>query len=177
MYAGDCGVPASPTNGTVAYTTTTEGSLATFQCSAGLVPGEVMTAVCEESGGVARWSPNPGDLSCTKPESFPGQGIMIEPHIFVQSVILFAVDNTGCANTGLSTAEAIGIAIALSSIVSFSAGLLVALVIAYCYIQRQKGQYSPSDPRKPALMYEDVSIAVSKDIELKENVAYGPINH
>ena len=66
-YAGDCGVPASPTKGTVAYTTTTEGSLATFQCSAGLVPGEVMTAVCEESGGVARWSPNPGDLSCSKP--------------------------------------------------------------------------------------------------------------
>ena len=61
---GDCGVPASPTNGTVAYTTTTEGSLATFQCSAGFVPGEVMTAVCENSGGVVRWSPNPGDLSC-----------------------------------------------------------------------------------------------------------------
>ena len=37
-----------------------------------------MTAVCEESGGIARWSPDPGDLSCTKPESFPGQGIMIE---------------------------------------------------------------------------------------------------
>ena len=78
MCAGDCGVPESLTNGTVAYTATTEGSLAIFQCSAGLVPGEVMTAVCEESGGVARWSPNPGDLNCTKPESFPGQGIMIE---------------------------------------------------------------------------------------------------
>ena len=62
---GDCGVPASPTNGTVAYTITTEGSLATFQCSAGLIPGEVMTAVCENSGGGARWSPDPGDLSCS----------------------------------------------------------------------------------------------------------------
>ena len=165
-------MPASPTNGTVAYTTTTEGSLATFQCSAGL-------AVCEESGGVARWSPDPGDLSCTKPESLPDQGIhtMMELHIFVQSVILFAVDNTGQANTGLSTAEAVGITFVLTFIVSFSAGLLVALVIAYCYNQRQKGQYSPSDPRQPAPMYEDVSIAVSKDIELKENVAYGPINH
>ena len=96
---------------------------------------------------------------------------------FVQSVILFAVYNTGQANTGLSTAEAVGIAIALSSIVSFSAGLLVASVIAYCYNQRQKGQYSPRDTQQPAPMYEDVSIAVSKDIELKENVAYGPINH
>ena len=96
---------------------------------------------------------------------------------FVQSVILFAVYNTGQANTGLSTAEAVGIAIALSSIVSFSAGLLVASVISYCYIRRLMGRYSPRDPQQPAPMYEDVSIAMSKDIELKENVAYGPINH
>ena len=102
---------------------------------------------------------------------------MMELHIFVQSVIFFAVDNTGQANTGLSTAEAVGITFVLTFIVSFSAGLLVALVIAYCYNQRQKGQYSPRDTRQPAPMYEDVSIAVSKDIELKENVAYGPINH
>ena len=27
-----------------------------------------MTAVCENSGGGARWSPDPGDLSCGKPE-------------------------------------------------------------------------------------------------------------
>ena len=64
---GDCGVPASPTDGTVAYTTTTEGSLATFQCSAGLVPVVLMIAVCENSGGGAHWSPDPGDLSCSKP--------------------------------------------------------------------------------------------------------------
>ena len=95
----------------------------------------------------------------------------------MQSVIFFAVDNTGCANTGLSTAEAVGITFVLSSIVSFSAGLLVALVIAYCYNRRQKGQYSPRDTQQPASMYEDVSMAVSKDIELKENVAYGPVNH
>ena len=63
--AGDCGVPASPTDGTVAYTTTTVGSQATFQCSAGLV--------CEESGGGARWSPDPGDLSCVM--STVGQGM------------------------------------------------------------------------------------------------------
>ena len=96
---------------------------------------------------------------------------------FVQSVIFFAVDNTGCANTGLSTAAAVGIAIALSSIVSFSAGLLVALVIAYCYIRRLKRHYSPKDTQQPAPMYEDVSMVTGKDIELKENVAYGPINH
>ena len=57
---------------------------------------------------------------------------------------------------------------------SFIAGLLVALVIAYCYIQRQQktNQYSPSEPKQPAPMYEDVSMDARRDIELKENVAY-----
>ena len=77
------------------------------------------------------------------------------------------------AGTGLSTAEAVGITFVLSSIVSFTAGLLVALVIAYCYIRQQKtNQYSPSEPKQPAPMYEDVSMDVRRDIELKENVAY-----
>ena len=71
----------SPTDGTVAYTTTTEGSLATFQCSAGLVPGEVMTAVCENSGGVAHWSPDPGDLSCVM--STMGQGMQKQDFSFI----------------------------------------------------------------------------------------------
>ena len=59
---------------------------------------------------------------------------------------------------------------------SFIAGLLVALVIAYCHIQRQQktiaNQYSPSEPKQPAPMYEDVSMDARRDIELKENVAY-----
>ena len=77
LYTGDCGVPASPTNGTIAYTTTTEGSRATFQCRAGLVPEEVMTAVCEDSGGVDHWSPNPGDLRCSQPgPAVIGQGML-----------------------------------------------------------------------------------------------------
>ena len=72
------------------------------------------------------------------------------------------------AGTGLSTAEVVGVTFALSSIVSFTAGLLVALVIAYCYIRR----HSPSEPKQPAPMYEDISMDVRRDIELKENVAY-----
>ena len=79
-----CGEPASPcTNGTVAYTTTIEGSLTTFQCSAGLVPGEVMTALCEESGGGACWSLNPGDLSCVM--STMCQGMQNKPFFYLHT--------------------------------------------------------------------------------------------
>ena len=76
-------------------------------------------------------------------------------------------------STGLSTVQTVGISVIISSIVSFTAGLLVALVIAYCYIRQQKtNQYSPNEPKQPAPMYEDVSMDVRRDIELKENVAY-----
>ena len=168
-------MPASPTNGTVAYTTTTEGSQATFQCSAGLDPGVVMTAVCENSGGGARWSPDPGDLTCVTPESFPDQGIMIEPHTIIIIIILHqCCDNTGHTNRGLSIAEAVGITLVLSSIVSFSAGLLVALVIAYCYIRQLKSQYSPRDPQQPTPTQASVSLQQG-NIELKDNISYGPV--
>ena len=167
-------MPASPTDGTVAYTATTVGSQATFQCSTGPVPGEVMTAVCEESGGVAHWSPDPGDLTCITPESFPDQGIMIEPHTIIIIILHQCCDNTGSVNTGLSTTEAVGIAITLSSIVSFSAGLLVALVIAYCYIRQLKSQYSHRDPQQPTPTQASVSLQQG-NIELKDNISYGPV--
>ena len=71
-------------------------------------------------------------------------------------------------DSGLSTAEVVGIT--LSSVVSFSAGLLVALVIAYRYTRRLKGQYSPKDTQQPAPMYENITIATSRDIELQEHM-------
>ena len=73
-------------------------------------------------------------------------------------------------STGLSTPQTVDISV---SIVSFTARLLVALVIAYCYIRQQKtNQCSFSEPKQPAPMYEDVSMEARRDIELKENVAY-----
>ena len=36
-----------------------------------------MTAVCEDSGGVDRWSPDPDDLSCSQPgPAVIGQGML-----------------------------------------------------------------------------------------------------
>ena len=57
---------------------------------------------------------------------------------------------------------------------SFSAGLLVALVIAYCYIRQQKSQYSPRDPKQPAPTQASSSLQQG-NIELKDNISYGPV--
>ena len=55
-------------------------------------------------------------------------------------------------------------------------GLIVAFVIAYCYIQRKilKGQYSPSDTQQPTLIQASAHVRQG-DIELKENISYGPV--
>ena len=86
-------------------------------------------------------------------------------------------------SAGLSVGAAVGIAVVLTFLVAFSAGLSVAFAIAYCYIRRQKGQYSPGDsqppaPQQPAPMYEELVTHVQPgSMEMKANVAYGPISH
>ena len=50
------------------YTTTVEGSTATYQCGTGLVPEGVITAVCMENG---KWDPDPARTRCR----LPGQGM------------------------------------------------------------------------------------------------------
>ena len=59
-------------------------------------------------------------------------------------------------------------------LVGFSAGLLVALVIAYCCIRRQKGQYSPSDTQQPTLTQATTPLQQGS-IEMKDNISYGPV--
>ena len=56
----------------------------------------------------------------------------------------------------------------------FSAGLSVALVIAYCYIRQRKSQYSPRDSQQPTPTQASVSLQQG-DIELKDNISYGPV--
>ena len=50
------------------YTTTVEGSTATYQCDVGLVPVGVITAVCMENG---EWVPDTAGVECR----LPGQGM------------------------------------------------------------------------------------------------------
>ena len=108
--------------------------------------------------------------------SYVSFGFSLLDLILAYNIVLFIIIATAAvATTGLTTAEAVGIAVVLSSIVSFTAGLLVALAIAHCYhsIRQQKVHSdSPSNGQQVVPMYEDVSMIVGGDIELKENIAY-----
>ena len=62
-YPADCGMPVIA-NGFVNYTTTVEGSTATYQCDTGLIPVGVMTAMCMEN---REWAPDPAEAGCRLP--------------------------------------------------------------------------------------------------------------
>ena len=75
----------------------------------------------------------------------------------------------------------VSITAAVSCAVSFITGALVGAVVHYCTVKKCDCQkfYSLTTARKqqqqqPAPVYEDV-IGESQNIELKENVAYGPV--
>ena len=62
LSSGNCGVPRSPGNGTIAnYTGTLEGSTVFYQCNFGFGPQGVLTARCTANGN---WIPDPADVTC-----------------------------------------------------------------------------------------------------------------
>ena len=59
----NCYPPLPPINGSVSYTTTMEGSQATYKCDNGFIPYEQFKTTCCETG---QWFPDPMELVCIK---------------------------------------------------------------------------------------------------------------
>ena len=78
----------------------------------------------------------------------------------------------------VGTAVAISVSAAVvSSLVSFTAGALLAALLTYCCCVRRRGKSSgephpSSEGPQPAAVYDEV---VAGKLEVKENVAYGPV--
>ena len=80
-------------------------------------------------------------------------------------------------SNALSSGAVISIAVAATFVVAFTLGNITGALILYCIIctVRRKGSYSTNqEPQTPAPEYEQVSLEPRK-IELRENVAYGPM--
>ena len=77
----------------------------------------------------------------------------------------------------ISVGTAVAISVVISSLVSFSAGALLAALLTYCCVRRRaksSGQPHPSSSEgpQPAPVYDEV---VAGQLEVKENVAYCPV--
>ena len=79
----------------------------------------------------------------------------------------------------ISVGATVAISIILSSLVSFSVGAMLAALMTYCCCVRGRGKSSEqphlfsSEGSQPAPVYDEV---VAGKLELKENVAYGPVD-
>ena len=85
--------------------------------------------------------------------------------------------NTDVASTLCSTSNVITAVVSCG--VSFILGALVGAVAHYCTVRKKSKCHSIFHKQKkqqPVPVYEDVTTP-SRNIELKENVAYGPVQH
>ena len=59
----DCGIPISPTNGSIVnYTGTKVGNIVTFKCDEGFRPSAEVNGTC---GSDTVWNPTPNKHNCT----------------------------------------------------------------------------------------------------------------
>ena len=75
----------------------------------------------------------------------------------------------------LSTADAVGITAVVGGLCSFTAGLLLGVLLTQCYVHCYRKQKRGQTERPP--VYEDLQPEMKADIELKHNEAYGHISH
>ena len=90
-------------------------------------------------------------------------------------------------NICTSCPTSVAITAVVSCAVSFTIGALVGAVVLYCTVRKKsncqkcysltiahKQQQQQQQQQQPAPVYEDI-VGQSQNIELKENVAYGPV--
>ena len=99
-------------------------------------------------------------------------------HIFNVMQVFIPTTDPQPATACLSPGTVVGISITIF-LVSFSAGVMLAALITYWCVRRRgksSGQQHlpPSEEPQPAPVYDEVGAG---KLEMKENVAYGPVRH
>ena len=75
----------------------------------------------------------------------------------------------------LSTADAVAITAVVGGLCSFTAGLLLGVLLTRCHVHCHRKQKRGQTERPP--VYEDIQSEMKIDIELQHNEAYGHISH
>ena len=85
------------------------------------------------------------------------------------------VSNSTSASSSLSTADAVAITAVVAGLCSFTAGLLLGVLLTRCNVHCHRQQKSGQTERPP--VYEDIQPETKAGIELQTNEAYGQIPH
>ena len=152
------------------FNSTTVGSKIFYQCQSGFLPVGRRTLLCGEDG---RWNPEPQDLCTGKRLT----SYLLMLHCYAQSTL------TPTADKSLSTSAAVAITAVVFLLVAFIAGTVCGALVNVCISRwNKKGRSSKPAPntqeqQQRAVVYEEVDTLQSQkiELELKENVAYGPV--
>ena len=149
------------------FNSTTVGSKIFYQCQSGFLPVGRRTLLCGEDG---TWDPEPQDLCTGKRLT----SYLLMLHCYPQSTL------TPTADKSLSTSAAVAITAVVFLLVAFIAGTVCGALVNVCISRwnkkRRSSKPAPNtqEQQQASVVYEEVDTQ-SKKIELKENVAYGPV--
>ena len=89
---------------------------------------------------------------------------------------LYCCTTSQCeSSSSLSTADAVAITAVVGGLCSFTAGLLLGVLLTQCHVHCCRKQKRGQTERPP--VYEDIQPEMKADIELQHNEAYGHISH
>ena len=78
-------------------------------------------------------------------------------------------------SSSLSTSDAVAITAVVGGLCSFTAGLLLGVLLTRYHVHCHRKQKRGQTERPP--VYEDIQSEMKADIELQHNEAYGHISH
>ena len=157
------------------FSSTIVNSEILYQCQSGLLQERRRTLLC---GGDGRWNPDPQSL-CTGKDPITLRRCNAFTYPFYLSVHT-NLCLTPVPDKSLPTAATVAITAVLCSLVAFVAGTVCGVLLSVCISRwnkkRRSSKPAPNteEQQQTVAVYEEVDIQ-SKKIELKENVAYGPV--
>ncbi|CAI8057746.1 hypothetical protein GBAR_LOCUS31457 [Geodia barretti] len=159
-----CGPPSPPVNGSVGeWTSSRVGAQVTYSCDTHLVLVGETVATCSLPS--LTWLPSSDDVTCVQPSA---------PSV---SVTLPTMNEDGkkSSSAALSTAEAVATTGVVCVVCSFTAGLLLGVLLTHCHGHcHRKGKRGQTEIPP---VYEDIPLEKTPPIELNTNEAYGHISH
>ena len=84
-------------------------------------------------------------------------------------------NSTSASSSSLSTTDVAVISAVVAGLCSFTAGLLLGVLLTRCNVHCHKQQKRGQTERPP--VYEDIQPETKAGIELQTNEAYGQISH
>ena len=178
-----CSPPTPPVNGSVGeFTSSRVGAQVTYSCDTDLVLVEERVATCSLPS--LQWIPSNDDIMCIQPPNISTRIINVaattKPSIkslnSVLSMMMCIIIDPRRNSHSLSRAGAVAITAVVCVVCSFTAGLLLGVLLTRCSVHCHGKQKRGQTERPP--VYEDIhSENKTTNIELQHNEAYGHLPH